>query len=190
VRLISTEIPGLIIIEPRVLGDARGFFVETWHEARYGEVGVPARFVQDNVSFSARGVLRGLHFQNPKAQGKLVTVLQGEAFDVAVDIRVGSPTFGRAIEVVLSGENKRQMYIPPGFAHGFCVTSESALFMYKCTDFYAPEAEKGIAWNDPDLGIRWPAEQPTLSAKDSNYPRLKDLDRASLPVFEGVTSDR
>jgi dTDP-4-dehydrorhamnose 3,5-epimerase len=182
-RATPTELPGVVIIEPQVFGDQRGFFLETWSQMRYAEAGLPSAFVQDNVSLSARGVLRGLHFQNPKTQGKLVTVLQGEVYDVAVDIRLGSPHFGRWAGVLLSGENHRQLYIPPGFAHGFCVTSETALFMYKCTDFYSPEAERGVMWNDPDLGIRWPVERPTLSAKDSHYQKLRDIDRSILPVY-------
>jgi dTDP-4-dehydrorhamnose 3,5-epimerase len=182
-RLVPTDLPGIVVIEPKVFGDDRGYFVETWQHARYRDAGLPASFVQDNLSLSTRGVLRGLHFQNPKSQGKLVTVLQGEVYDVAVDIRVGSPTFGRWVGVVLSGESKRQIYIPPGFAHGFCVTSETALFTYKCTDLYAPEAEHGVSWNDPDLDIRWPIEQPTLSSKDSGYQRLRDLDRSILPTY-------
>jgi len=183
-RLILTELPDITIIEPKVFGDARGYFVETWNQVRYRDVGFPDTFVQDNVSRSSKGVLRGLHFQNPKSQGKLVTVLEGEVYDVAVDIRVGSPTFGRAFGVVLSGDSKRQVYVPPGFAHGFCVTSESALFMYKCTELYTPAAEKGIIWNDPDLHIRWPIEQPTLSPKDVSYPRLRDIDQSALPTIE------
>ena len=182
-RVIPTELPGVIVVEPKVFSDPRGFFVETWNQARYEKEHVPATFVQDNVSRSTRGVLRGLHFQNPKSQGKLVTVLEGEVYDVAVDVRVASPTFGRSVAVVLSGDNKRQVYIPPGFAHGFLVTSESALFMYKCTELYAPEAEMGIIWNDPDLAIRWPVEQPALSAKDTAYPRLRDIDRSALPAY-------
>ncbi len=184
-RLVSTEIPDVTIIEPNLFGDARGYFVETWNQARYREAGLPATFVQDNLSRSTRGVLRGLHFQNPKSQGKLVTVLEGEVYDVAVDIRLGSPTFGRWVGVTLSGETKRQIYIPPGFAHGFCVTSDSALFSYKCTQLYAPEAERGIIWNDPSLAILWPIERPSLSAKDENYPRLADLDRSALPTYRG-----
>jgi dTDP-4-dehydrorhamnose 3,5-epimerase len=183
-RIIPTELPGVTLFEPRVFGDARGYFLETWNRERYGKAGVPADFVQDNASLSSRGVLRGLHFQNPRTQAKLVTVLQGEVYDVAVDIRRGSPHFGRWVGVVLSGENKRQLYIPAGFAHGFCVTSETALFTYKCTEFYAPECERGIAWNDPDLGIRWPVDQPTLSPKDAAYPRLRDADRSILPGYE------
>jgi dTDP-4-dehydrorhamnose 3,5-epimerase len=182
-RILPTELPGVVVLEPRVFGDARGYFLETYSQSRYAPEGIDLPFVQDNLSFSSRGVLRGMHFQNPRTQGKLVTVLEGEVFDVAIDIRVGSPTFGKWVSVVLSGETKRQIYIPPGFAHGFCVTSEQALFMYKCTDVYAPELEGGVIWNDPDLGIPWPIENPSLSAKDEKYPRLKDLDRAKLPVY-------
>jgi dTDP-4-dehydrorhamnose 3,5-epimerase len=185
-RVIPTELPSVAIIEPRVFGDARGFFLETWNQSRYAEAGLSAAFVQDNLSFSSRGVLRGLHYQNPNMQAKLVTVLQGEVYDVAVDIRLGSPTFGRWVGTTLSGENKRQLYIPVGFAHGFCVTSDVALFMYKCTDFYAPAAERGLAWNDPDLAIAWPVEKPTLSAKDNEYPRLRDVDRSLLPAYQGA----
>jgi len=182
-KVIESDLPGVLLIEPEVRGDARGYFMETWNVARYEQAGLSARFVQDNVSYSARGALRGLHFQNPNAQGKLVYVLQGEVFDVAVDIRVGSPTFGRWTGITLSGDNKRQMYIPEGFAHGFCVTSERALFAYKCTDFYNPEAEAGVLWNDPDIGIDWPVKLPILSDRDKNAPRLKDMPPDRLPKF-------
>lgn len=169
------EIEGLLLIEPKVFGDARGFFVESWNERRYREAGIAGAFVQDNLSFSRGGTLRGLHFQNPAAQGKLVYVLQGEVFDVAVDIRRSSPTFGRWHGVTLSGENKRQFFVPPGFAHGFAVVSETALFAYKCTEFYAPQNEATIAWNDPDIGIQWPMVNPVLSEKDQRGQRLKDV---------------
>lgn len=174
-RVVETKLSGLIIIEPTIFGDNRGFFMETWNQARYAEAGIIDNFVQDNLSYSTKGVLRGLHFQNPNPQGKLVYVLQGEVFDVAVDIRVGSPTFGNWVGVMLSSENKRQFYIPQGFAHGFCVTSETALFAYKCTDVYNKEAEGGILWNDPDIGIEWPVIEPILSAKDNENMRLKDI---------------
>ena len=180
-RVEPTELPGVLILEPKVFGDARGFFTETWHARRYAEAGLPEAFVQDNLSFSQRGVLRGLHYQNPHGQGKLVYVLQGTVFDVAVDIRVGSPTFGRWIGVTLSAENRRQFWVPPGFAHGFCVTSETALFAYKCSDYYAPEHEGSVLWNDPAIGIAWPVESPTLSAKDAAALRLAEVDRARLP---------
>ncbi|MBL8443853.1 MAG: dTDP-4-dehydrorhamnose 3,5-epimerase [Zoogloeaceae bacterium] len=184
-QIIPSRLAGALIIEPRVFGDARGFFMETWNAARYAEAGITAEFVQDNLSFSRRGVLRGLHFQKPNPQGKLVYVLAGEVFDVAVDIRVGSPTFGQWESVVLSSENRRQFYVPPGFAHGFCVTSETALFAYKCTDLYNPAAEGSVLWNDPDLAIPWPVSAPELSAKDKVGVRLKDFSRDRLPLFEG-----
>lgn len=187
-NVLETKLPGVLIIEPDVFGDARGYFMETWQQARYAQAGLPGNFIQDNLSFSTRGVLRGLHFQNPNAQGKLVFVLHGEVFDVAVDIRAGSPTFGQWVGVTLSSENKRQLYIPEGFAHGFCVISETAIFAYKCTDFYNPAAEGGIIWNDPDIGIDWPIERPVLSQKDSVYPRLKNIPREHLPRY-GVRSE-
>ena len=174
-NLTRFEIEGLLLIEPKVFGDARGFFLESWNELRYREAGLAATFVQDNQSFSRRGALRGLHFQNPAPQAKLVSVLQGEVFDVAVDIRRRSPTFGRWHGVNLSAENKRQFFIPPGFAHGFAVLSDAALFFYKCTDFYAPQHEVTVAWDDPDIGIQWPMANPVLSDKDRRGLRLKDV---------------
>ncbi len=182
-KMIETDIPGVLIFEPKVWGDARGFFLETFHAERYREAGIQESFVQDNLSFSRQGVLRGLHFQNPKAQGKLVYVLQGSVWDVAVDIRRGSPTFGRWTAVELSGDNKRQIWVPPGMAHGFVVTSETALFAYKCTELYAPANEHAILWNDPDLGIKWPVEHPSLSAKDLNARRLRDFSAELLVTF-------
>lgn len=181
---IETDIPGVLIIEPKVFGDARGYFMETFSASRYRDAGIDEVFVQDNVSFSRKGVLRGLHFQNPNSQSKLVEVLQGEVFDVAVDIRRGSPTFGAWTGAVLSSNNHRQFFIPAGFAHGFCVLSETALFHYKCTDYYNPAAEGGIIWNDPDIGIAWPMESPALSAKDSAYGRLKDFPQSKLPLYK------
>ena len=174
-NVINCEIPGLVIVEPKVFGDARGFFMETWNGQRYRAAGLNWNFVQDNVSFSRQGTLRGLHFQNPAPQGKLVFVLQGEVFDVAVDLRRSSPTFGRWHGERLSAENKRQFFIPAGFAHGFAVLSETALFVYKCTELYSPQHELTIAWNDPDLGIQWPLANPQLSEKDTRGLRLKDL---------------
>ena len=171
----ETALPGVLLIEPRVFRDARGHFLETYNEARYREAGVDAAFVQDNVSRSARGVLRGLHAQSPNAQGKLVSTLEGEVFDVAVDARWGSPTFGRWVGYALSAENGRQLYVPAGFLHGFVVTSENALFSYKCTDYYAPAAELSVRWDDPDLGIDWPNASPTLAPKDAQAPRLRDV---------------
>lgn len=182
-NMIETNLPEVLVIEPKAFGDARGFFLETWQQDRYVDVGIKYPFVQDNLSFSTRGVLRGLHYQWPHAQGKLVSVVKGEVFDVVVDIRVGSPTFGQWTGVMLSGDNHRQLWIPPGFAHGFCVVSEDAYFTYKCTDVYAPECEGGIAWNDPDIGIEWPLEDVMLSAKDKVYLRLKDMPANRLPHF-------
>jgi len=177
------SIEGLLIIEPTVFGDERGFFMEAYSRDRYAEMGLPREFVQDNVSLSARGILRGLHLQHPKGQGKLCQVLEGEVFDVAVDVRVGSPTFGVWEGVRLSSENKRQLYVPPGFAHGFCVLSERALFSYKCTDFYSAATELGVAWNDPDIGIDWPIDAPRLSAKDAKNRPLKDIPQGKLPSY-------
>jgi dTDP-4-dehydrorhamnose 3,5-epimerase len=179
-RLVPTDLPGVTIIEPQVVADDRGYFREMYNQADLRKLGLDDTFVQDNLSQSSRGVLRGLHFQKPHAQAKLVTVLAGSVYDVTVDLRLGSPTYGKFVGVVLSSENKRQLYIPRGFAHGFCVTSDTALFMYKCSDHYAPDCEGGVLWNDPDIGIRWPIERPTLSAKDGKYPRLRDLDRSRL----------
>jgi len=179
----ETKLPGVLVLEPDVFSDDRGFFLETWSSERYEKAGIKGPFVQDNVSFSTKGVLRGLHFQYPQSQGKLVQVLSGEVVDVAVDIRQDSPTFGKWVSEVISNANHRQMYIPPGFAHGYCVTSETALFSYKCTDFYNPATEHGIIWNDPDLNIDWPIKEPGLSPKDANYPQLKDLSPEKLPHF-------
>ena len=182
-KVEPASIPELLIIEPTVFGDARGFFMESYSRERYAEAGLPRDFVQDNVSLSARGILRGLHLQHPRDQGKLCQVLEGEVFDVAVDVRVGSPTFGQWEGLTLSSDNKRQFYIPPGFAHGFCVLSERALFSYKCTDFYSASSELGVAWNDPDIGITWPIDAPQLSAKDADNPRLKDIPPSELPTY-------
>ncbi|HFQ14099.1 MAG TPA: dTDP-4-dehydrorhamnose 3,5-epimerase [Gammaproteobacteria bacterium] len=182
-KITPAEIPEVLIVEPDVFGDARGFFMETWHAKKYAEHGLDVSFVQDNHSRSAQGVLRGLHYQREQAQGKLVRVSHGAVFDVAVDIRKGSPSFGRWVGVELSGENFKQLYVPPGFAHGFCVLSESADFIYKCTDFYAPEYEHSILWNDPDIGIDWPGSDFLVSEKDAQASRLKDMDE-HLPVYE------
>jgi dTDP-4-dehydrorhamnose 3,5-epimerase len=181
-NVIQTKLPGVVIIEPRVFGDERGFFIETWQQRRYAEAGLPDHFVQDNLSFSQRGILRGLHYQHPQGQGKLVYVLQGEVYDVAVDIRVGSPTFGQWEGVTLSAENKRQLFIPPGFAHGFCVTGELALFVYKCSEYYNPALEGGVRWDDPEIGINWPVSKPTLSDKDRVAPLLKAIPHDRLPA--------
>lgn len=182
-KVLQTKIPGLLVIEPDVFGDERGFFMETWNGQRYRSMGIDVDFVQDNMSFSSCGVLRGLHYQEPDAQAKLVYVLQGRVFDVAVDIRAGSPSFGKWHGVELSSENKRQMYIPEGFAHGFCVLSETVLFAYKCSNYYSPASEGGIAWNDPDIGVDWPIKEPVLSDRDKKHPLLKDIDRHRLPKW-------
>ena len=182
-KCTNTVIPGVVIIEPDVFGDNRGFFMETWRQERYAELGLKGPFVQDNLSFSTKGVLRGLHYQHPHAQGKLVSVVQGEVFDVAVDIRYGSPTFGKWAGVTLSGENHKQFWVPQGFAHGFCVLSETAYYTYKCTEVYTPSAEGGIAWNDPDIGIEWPITATSFSEKDTVYPRLQDVPTDRLPMF-------
>lgn len=166
-----------------MFGDERGFFMETWNAVRYGELGLPDRFVQSNVSSSAQGVLRGLHYQWPNPQGKLVSVLEGEVYDVAVDIRRGSPTFGQWTAVVLSAQNKRQMWIPEGFAHGFAVLSERALLSYMCTNVYDKAADAGVRWDDPALGIDWPVGNPSLSQKDAAAPLLAQVAHARLPVF-------
>ncbi|HVU88469.1 MAG TPA: dTDP-4-dehydrorhamnose 3,5-epimerase [Pirellulales bacterium] len=182
-KTISAKLPGVLLIEPRTFRDERGYFLETWHQERYQDLGLPTNMVQDNMSWSKRGVLRGLHLQYPAPQGKLVYVLSGQIFDVVADVRVGSPHFGRWIGFDLSLENGRQLYVPPGFAHGFCVVSATALVAYKCSDFYRPECEIGIAWNDPALAIDWPLALPTLSAKDARLPRLHDLATGSLPSY-------
>ena len=174
-KFLETALPGVIVVEPDVHRDPRGFFVETYHLDKYRAGGIPGPFVQDNHSHSVRGTLRGLHAQVRRPQGKLVRAVEGEMFDVAVDIRRGSPTFGRWFGVHLTGENFRQIYIPPGYAHGFCVLSERVHVEYKCTGFYDKADEVAIAWNDPAIGIDWPIESPTLSAKDSSAPRLAEL---------------
>lgn len=174
-KFISTEIAGVIVIEPVVHRDARGFFLETYHERKFRDAGIDARFVQDNHSLSTLGTLRGLHAQRNRPQGKLVRVFRGEIFDVAVDIRRASPTFMKWTSVVLSAENFRGVYIPPGFAHGFCVTSDVAEVAYKCTDLYDPADEFGILWNDPDIGIQWPTSSPIISAKDQAASRIVDV---------------
>jgi dTDP-4-dehydrorhamnose 3,5-epimerase len=186
--VVETALPGVLLIEPRVFGDARGFFLETFHAARYAEYGIRMPFVQDNWSRSVRGTLRGLHFQEPHAQGKLVQVVQGAVFDVAVDVRRGSPAFGRWVGYELSAENKRQLWVPPGFAHGFVVLSDSCDFLYKCTDVYRPDAERAIAWNDPALGIDWHVATPILSPKDAAAPRLADA--PVLPVYDEAAARR
>jgi dTDP-4-dehydrorhamnose 3,5-epimerase len=175
VRFLPRTIPEVILVEPQVWRDQRGFFLETYHQGKFQDGGLPGTFVQDNHSYSVRGTLRGLHAQLRRPQGKLVRAVQGEVFDVAVDIRPGSPTFGRWVGEILSGENLRQLYVPPGFAHGFCVLSETAHVLYKCTDLYNREDEIGIAWNDPEIGIEWPVEDPLLSPRDLAAPKLAEI---------------
>ncbi len=182
-KFTRLEIPDVILVEPDVFGDARGYFTETFHAPKYAEGGISCSFVQDNFSYSQRGILRGLHFQLRRPQAKLVYVVSGEVFDVAVDLRRGSPTFGRWCGRVLSGENHLQMFIPEGFAHGFCVLSEAASFLYKCSEVYDPTDDRGIAWNDPDVGVKWPISEPLLSAKDQRQPRLRDVAERELPIF-------
>lgn len=180
-NVIATALPEVLIIEPMLFGDQRGFFLETYQFPRYAEHGVNRPFVQDNLSRSRHGVLRGLHLQNPFTQGKLVTALRGRVMDVAVDVRVGSPNFGRHVAVELSEENHRQLWVPRGFAHGFAVLSDTADFFYKCDDFYSPKDEVSIRWNDPAIGINWGVETPSLSAKDANAPLLNDV--KNLPLY-------
>ena len=174
-KITQTQLPGITLIQPEIHGDARGFFTETYQSQRYREGGIAGTFVQDNLSRSERGVLRGLHFQVEKPQGKLVSCPRGSVFDVAVDVDPSSSTFKQYVAVELNEENHLQMWIPPGYAHGFCVLSEVADFHYKCTEFYQPSLERGVFWNDPDIGIRWPVTSPTLSAKDGALPRLAEL---------------
>ncbi len=184
-RVTETALKGVLLLEPTVHGDHRGFFLETWRQDRYAEHGIDLPFVQDNHSRSAKGILRGLHTQTgDSAQGKLVRVVSGSVYDVAVDIRVGSPTFGAHVAVELTAENHKQIWIPPRFAHGFCVLSEYAEFEYKCTAFYDPSAELAIRWDDPEIGIPWPISDPVLSDKDRDAPTLAEAG-PMLPTFEG-----
>lgn len=185
-NFIETKIQGVYIIEPKVFGDNRGYFMETYNKEHFTEAGLNMTFVQDNESKSTKGVLRGLHFQKKHSQGKLVRVTKGEVFDVAVDLRMGSPTYGQWEGVVLCEENKKQFYIPEGFAHGFLVLSDEAVFNYKCTDFYFPEYDGGVMWNDTDINIKWPLEgieNIILSEKDKKHPNLKGLDLSEYPDF-------
>jgi dTDP-4-dehydrorhamnose 3,5-epimerase len=174
-RVLPTDLPGVLLIDPDVFRDSRGYFLETFNQRRYREAGISCSFVQDNQSRSVRGTLRGIHAQLRKPQGKLIRVVRGEIFDVAVDVRPGSPTFGKWIGANLSAESFRQIFIPPGFAHGFCVTSESADVAYSCTDFYDRSDEVGFRWDDPAVGITWPVDRPLLSAKDAALPTLAEL---------------
>jgi dTDP-4-dehydrorhamnose 3,5-epimerase len=179
-KIVGTSMDDVKLVEPDVFGDERGCFFEGWNRARYEEAGIRGNFVQDNISFSQEGTLRGLHFQNPHAQCKLISVLKGEIFDVAVDIRIGSPTFGKWMGEYLAWENKKQIYIPEGFAHGFLVTKGPAIVQYKCTDFYHPECEASIRYDDPDIGVGWPSGPYTVSAKDSVGKAFAEIDRSML----------
>jgi dTDP-4-dehydrorhamnose 3,5-epimerase len=183
-NIIPSDLAGVLIIEPDVFADPRGFFVETYQRRRYRQLGIESRFVQDNLSFSVKGTLRGLHYQKKYPQAKLVQVISGEIFDVAVDIRPGSPAFGRWAGIILSAANHLQVLIPEGFAHGFCVCSETAHVWYKCSDYYRPEDEGGLNWNDPDIRIDWPVREPILSPKDRQFSFLRDLSFGQLPLRE------
>ncbi len=182
-KIVETDLPGCVIVEPKVFGDARGAFWETWNRPRFAAAGLDFDITQANVSISERGVLRGLHYQWPNPQGKLVSVLEGEVYDVAVDIRRGSPTFGRSAAAILSGGNRRHFWIPEGFAHGFVVLSERAVFTYLCTRPYDAACDAGLRWNDARLAIDWPVAEPSLSAKDAAAPFLDDIDPARLPEY-------
>ncbi|TVQ89366.1 MAG: dTDP-4-dehydrorhamnose 3,5-epimerase [Chromatiaceae bacterium] len=181
-KITPTGLPEVLLIEPRVFGDERGFFIETWQQQRYAEAGVGREFVQDNMAYSRRGALRGLHIQHPHAQGKLVQALVGEVFDVAVDARFGSPRFGHWVGVRLTADGRQQLWVPEGFLHGYLVTSAEALISYKCTDLYHPETQFSVRWDDPDIGINWPAGvPPILAEKDRDAPLLREIDRTALP---------
>ena len=182
-KVIKTKLEGAVVFEPKVFGDERGFFMETFNQQRYQDAGLNVKFVQSNLSKSSKGVLRGLHFQNPNPQGKLVQIIVGEVFDVAVDIRKGSPTFGQWHGEILSAENHKQFYIPEGFAHGFCVTSEVAIFSYMCTNLYDAASDNSLLWNDPKIGIEWPVSQPSLSEKDKNAITLDTINPNKLPNY-------
>jgi dTDP-4-dehydrorhamnose 3,5-epimerase len=183
-KITAQELPEVLLLEPRVFSDDRGFFMETFSTRSFPGQAPPVRFVQDNVSFSSKGTLRGLHLQHPHQQGKLVMAITGAIWDVAVDVRRGSPTFGKWTAAELTAENKHQLYVPPGFAHGFCVLSETAYVHYKCTDLYEPSCELGLRFDDPDLAIPWPVKEPQLSDKDARALRLEDIDEARLPQYE------
>ncbi len=180
---VETQLPGVLLIQPRVFRDSRGFFLESYHEARFRELGIPDQFVQDNHSRSVKGVLRGLHYQLRHPQAKLCRVIEGEVLDVAVDIRVGSPSFGKWVSSVLSADNYTQIYLPKGFAHGFLVLSESAQFLYKCSDYYDASDDRGIIWNDPDLNVAWGSADPVISEKDKRYLPLAKIPREFLPRY-------
>ena len=193
-EIIKTHLPGVIVFEPKIFGDSRGFFLESYREDVFAEAGINAKFVQDNHSRSTKGVLRGLHYQMTQTQGKLVRVVSGKVFDVAVDVRKSSPTFGQWYGIQLDEQSMRMMYVPPGYAHGFVVLSDTADFLYKCTDYYHPQSENGIAWNDPDIGIEWPLKElpqseVSLSEKDKVNPRLKDQLEDRLPSYKDFMLD-
>jgi len=182
-KIKKLDLEGAMIIEPDVYPDGRGYFLETYQETRYRKYGIDVTFVQDNLSFSTKGTLRGLHFQYPHSQAKLVQVVRGEVLDIIVDVRYGSPSFGCWSGICLSEENHRQLFVPEGFAHGYCVLSDEAIFNYKCSDFYMPECEKGVLWSDPGIGIDWPIKTPMLSEKDGQYSLLKNIPNEDLPEF-------
>lgn len=180
---IDTTLPGVCELRPKIFGDARGFFMETYHAGRFAELGIPDVFVQDNHSRSAKGILRGLHYQLQHSQAKLCRVVEGEALDIALDIRTGSPHFGKWTSVLLSAEKHNQIYVPRGFAHGFLAITDNVQFLYKCSDFYKSDDEHGIAWNDPHLKISWGVDNPLVSDKDAKLPNLADIARGSLPRY-------
>jgi len=182
-KVLKTNLDGVMILEPDAYEDNRGYFMETYQMERYRDLGIDVPFLQDNVSYSRKGTLRGLHYQHPQAQDKLVQAISGEIFDVAVDIRNGSPTFGQWASAILSDKNHRQFFVPGGFAHGFCVLSESAHVLYKCSTYYSPETEGGVLWSDPDLAIQWPINDPIVSPKDTAHPRLCQVAQDRLPPF-------
>lgn len=182
-NIIETKLPGVFLIEPKIFSDDRGVFFECFHMERYGDYGLPTKFVQDNFSHSIKNVLRGLHYQLTNAQGKLIWVTRGKIFDVVLDVRQGSPTFGQWLSFMLSADHPQQIYIPPGLAHGFCTLTEEVNFYYKCTDYYYPNSEHGILWNDPDLNIPWPVSNPILSSKDQINPSFKSIKSEELPKY-------
>ena len=184
IEYTKTDLPGVLLIEPRVFQDSRGFFMETFHQKKYAEAGIDHAFIQDNYSHSTRGTLRGLHYQLEHPQAKLVYVIKGEIYDIAVDIRRGSPGFGKWTGQYLSCKNKQQIFIPEGFAHGFCVISETADVLYKATDLYNPDDEYGVLWSDPTIGIDWPVEVPIVSDKDKQFPGLKEAPEQHLPIYK------
>jgi dTDP-4-dehydrorhamnose 3,5-epimerase len=183
-EVVETKIPGVLLFKPKVFGDQRGWFMETWQSDRYASLGIPQQFVQDNMAYSEQGVLRGLHIQNPFGQGKLVQAIKGEVFDVAVDVRKGSPWFGQWVGAHLTESNHHQFYVPVGFAHGYLVLSKEAIFAYKCTDYYHPETQFSVRWDDPEIAIEWPAGlDPLLAAKDRDAPLLSQIAEDTLPRY-------